>query len=181
MTETTDTLENRIVITVLAAGVSRAAVEFEWPECHKNRCQGKHGSVDAALGIMKHSIVDAIKAELRARATSAPDVAEDSDSPSEAAKYTLAALLSTFARAGATHVASAALMLDAYPDLATVLAEGGVEAIRAAERERVAAHLDEMLEARGPHGQDMRRPSNFGRAAREVRALGPVPAAGGAT
>ncbi|OOB90317.1 hypothetical protein [Rathayibacter sp. VKM Ac-2630] len=121
-----EALERRVIAAIYDASVSRASVEFDWPECHKRACQGRHGSVESAFTTIQIRIAEAVRSELRYRSTTQPDVAEDGDSPEMAAAMTLATLLGrytsgTTGRAG-TYLGAARLMLEAYPDLVSVFA-----------------------------------------------------------
>ena len=121
-----DALVRRIVAAVVDAGVSRAVVDFEWPKCHKAKCQGRHGSPDAAMGHMKHVIIDAVKLELQYETTTRPDFGDGE--PHEVAMLTLATLLRRYnVREASTFANAASLMLDAYPSLVPVLAGLPVE------------------------------------------------------
>jgi len=114
---------DRAVAAVYAAGVAREAIEFEWPECHKDKCQARHGSPDAAFGHMKAALSRALRAELESRATTRPDVAEEDDSSQEVAIYTLAALLHRYRpELTSTYVQAARLIVDAYPGMVSALA-----------------------------------------------------------
>nr|WP_278101182.1 hypothetical protein [Microbacterium proteolyticum] len=123
------------------AGISREAVEFEWPECHKPKCQGSHGMPDVAMSYMKRAIMAEIEAELRYRTTTRPDHAPDSDSPEQAAQLNLAILLSkhnvhdegTFARA-------ADRIIEAYPELVPVFS--GEVRLRGTVTEPTDAQVD---------------------------------------
>lgn len=115
---------DRVIATVYATPVSREVVDYEWPECHKRNCQAQHGSPEAAYGHMKAALSAALRAELSLRATSRPDVAEDGDSPSDVALYTLAWLLATYKpERTSTYVEAARLILDAYPNMIPALSE----------------------------------------------------------
>jgi len=119
---TDSALIDRVVATVYSAGVSKAEVDLEWPTCHKNKCQASHGSPEMAFSYMAHSIAEALKLELMARATTQPDVAEDGDSPECVAVYTLAALLTRYRpEITSTYVRAARLIIDAYPGMVSAL------------------------------------------------------------
>ena len=79
------------------------------------------------MALMQHAIVDAIKLELWAHATTRPDVAMDGDSPEDQAVYTLAALLNRYnVHHAGTFVRAARLIVEAYPALVDALKlEGG--------------------------------------------------------
>ncbi|WP_371031251.1 hypothetical protein [Pseudoclavibacter sp. JSM 162008] len=117
-------LRRRIIAAVYAAGASREAVEFEWPECHTARCSLGHPGPDAAFGIMKHQIAAYVENELRFESTTRPDLGdvEEHGSERELAELTLGVLLMKFARTASSYANAAALILDAYPDLVPVLA-----------------------------------------------------------
>jgi hypothetical protein len=122
-----DALERRILAAIWDAAAPRFEVEFEWPECHKPKCSHRHGSPDAAFGIMKHVIADAVRLEIRYHATTRPDVAKEDDSPEDVATYTLAALLNRYnVHHAGTFVKAARLIVDAYPAIVPALT-GGVE------------------------------------------------------
>lgn len=104
------------------AGVSREAVEFEWPECHKPRCQGSHGLPDVAMSYMKRAIMAEIEKELRYRLTTRPDHAPDTDSPEQAAALNLAILLGNHnVHEEGTFIRAAERIVEAYPELVPVL------------------------------------------------------------
>lgn len=119
-----DALIRRIVAAVDAAGVSREAVEFEWPECHKPKCQHRHGDPDAAMGHMKHQIIEAVKDELGYEKTTRPDLFNPEDSPEETAAFNLAVLLHRYrvAKTG-TFAKAARLIVDAYPEIVPALSD----------------------------------------------------------
>lgn len=121
--EVDEALIDRIIAAVDGAGVSREAVEFEWPECHKPKCQHRHGSPDVAMGHMKHQIIEAVKLELQYETTTRPDVSVDGDTPEQAAAFTLGVLLGRYrvAKTG-TYARAARLIVDAYPGIVPVLA-----------------------------------------------------------
>lgn len=119
-----DALIRRIEGAVSDAKVSRSAVEFDWPECHAKRCNGRHGDVDAAFGTMKIQIMRAIRSELQHELTTRPDIAEPGDTQEQNAIYTLAVLMDRYNVANAgTYVKAAQLIVDAYPELIPVLGE----------------------------------------------------------
>ena len=104
------------------AGVSRSAVEFEWPECHKPKCQVPHGRPDIAMSYMKRAIMAEIAAELRYRSTTRPDRAPDENSPAQAAAFNLAILLRTHnVHDEGTFARAAERIVEAYPELIPVL------------------------------------------------------------
>jgi hypothetical protein len=104
------------------AGVSREAVEFEWPECHKPKCQGTHGRPDVAMFYMKRAIMAEIESELRDRLTTRPDHAPETDSPERAAALNLAILLRNHnVRDEGTFIRAAERIVEAYPELVSVL------------------------------------------------------------
>lgn len=114
----------RIDAAVSNAGVRRSAVEYEWPECHKPKCSGRHGDVDSAFSIMKSQVMKAVRDELAYEVTTRPDIAEDGDTPEQVAVYTLATLLSRYnVRETSTFVKAAQLIVDAYPALVPALAD----------------------------------------------------------
>ncbi|MEW1990740.1 hypothetical protein [Microbacterium sp. NPDC078849] len=123
--EVNDALIDRIVAAVAGAGVSRAIVEHDWPECHKAKCQARHGDPDTAMWHMKHQIIEAVKLELRYEATTRPDVAVDGDTPEEAAALTLGVLLHRYRpEVSGTYAKAAQLIVDAYPEIVPALAGG---------------------------------------------------------
>lgn len=118
-----EALMDRIIAAVDEAGVSRAAVEGEWPECHKPRCQGHHGSPDVAMSYMKHQIIEAVKLELRYEATTRPDVSRTGDTPEQTAAFTLGVLLHQYRPdVTGTYAKTAQLIVDAYPGIVPALA-----------------------------------------------------------
>lgn len=104
------------------AGVSREAVEFEWPECHKPKCQSSHGLPDVAMSYMKRAIMAEIEAELCYRVTSRPDDrAPETDTPERAAAFHLAILLRNHnVRDEGTFIRAAERIVEAYPELVPV-------------------------------------------------------------
>lgn len=117
-----EALMDRIIAAVDEAGVSRAAVEGEWPECHKPRCQGHHGSPDVAMSYMKHQIIEAVKLELRYEATTRPDVSRTGDTPEQTAAFTLGVLLHQYRPdVTGTYAKAAQLIVDAYPGIIPAL------------------------------------------------------------
>lgn len=126
--EVDDALIRRIVAAAADAGVSRAGVELEWPECHKPKCQHRHGSPDIAMGYMKHQIIQAIESELRFEATTRPDLSHPGDTPEEAAAFTLGVLMSRYrvAKTG-TYAKAARLIVEAYPELVPALSASAAE------------------------------------------------------
>ena len=52
------------VNAVYEATVSRSAIEFEWPECHRAKCQHQHGDPDEAFRIMVHRIAEQVQTQL---------------------------------------------------------------------------------------------------------------------
>lgn len=125
MSRTVDeALIRRIEAAVSDASVSRSAVDFEWPECHRKGCQHRHGNVDSAFGIMKIQVMRAIRSELLHEVTTRPDIAEDGDTQEQNAVYTLATLLSRYkVHDAGTFVKAAQLIVDAYPALIPALGE----------------------------------------------------------
>lgn len=121
--EVDEALIDRIIAAVADAGVSRAIVEHDWPECHKRNCQARHGDVDTAMGHMKHQIIEAVKLELQYETTTRPDVSVDGDTPEQAAALTLGVLLGRYriAKTG-TYARAARLIVDAYPAIVPALA-----------------------------------------------------------
>lgn len=116
-------LIRRVEVAIANAAVRRSVVDFDWPECHKAKCSGRHGDVDSAFGTMKHAIMDAVRSELMHEVTTRPDVALDGDTPEQVAVYTLATLLSRYnVRETSTFVKAAQLIVDAYPSLVPALA-----------------------------------------------------------
>ena len=105
------------------AGVSREAVSFEWPECHKPKCQASHGSPDTAMLYMKLAIMAEIKRELQFRSTSRPDFAPEEDSPEDAAALNLAILLRNHnVHDEGTFIRAAERIVEAFPELVPALA-----------------------------------------------------------
>lgn len=122
--EVDEALIRRIEASVSNAAARRSAVEFDWPECHKPKCQHRHGNVDSAFTTMKSQIIEAVRSELQFEMTTRPDIAEDGDTPEQTAVYTLAILLSRYnVRETGTFVKAAQLIIDAYPTLIPALGE----------------------------------------------------------
>lgn len=120
-----DALMARITAAVASAGVSREAVEFEWPECHKARCSGRHGDPDTAMGHMKHQIIEAVKLELEYEATTRPEVSMPENTPAENAAFTLGVLLHQYRpHVTGTYAKTARLIIDAYPEIVPALSGG---------------------------------------------------------
>lgn len=127
--KTDERLIRRIEAAVSHATVSRSAVEFDWPECHKPRCSSRHGNVDAAFTTMKIQVMRAVRAELEHELTTRPDIAEPGDTQEQKAVYTLATLLNRYnVHDAGTFVKAAQLIIDAYPDLIPALGESEVAA-----------------------------------------------------
>lgn len=119
-----EALIRRFEAAVSDASVSRSAVEFDWPECHKVRCQHRHGSVDSAFGTMKIQIMRAVRSELQYEMTTRPDLADADDTPEQTAVYTLATLLDRYnVNKTSTYVNAAQLIIEAYPGIVGVLNE----------------------------------------------------------
>jgi hypothetical protein len=119
-----EALIRRIEAAVSAASVRRSAVDFDWPECHRKGCQGRHGSVDSAFGTMKAAVMQAVRSELMHEMTTRPDIYQDGDTQEQTAIYVLATLLSRYnVREASTFVKAAQLIVDAYPDLIPMLGE----------------------------------------------------------
>jgi len=123
-----ESLIRRIEAAVSHASVSRSAVDFDWPECHKRGCQGRHGSVDSAFGTMKIQVMRAVRSELQFEMTTRPDVADPEDTPEQVAVYALATLLHRYnVHDAGTYIKAAQLMVDAYPELVIALKGSGDE------------------------------------------------------
>lgn len=114
-------LMGRLWAAADVAGVSREAVEFEWPECHKEKCNARHGSPDTAMLYMKLAIMAEVEREVRYRGTSRPEHAPDTDSPHQAAAFHLAILLRTHnVHDAGTFIRAAERIVEAYPELVPV-------------------------------------------------------------
>lgn len=119
-----EALVDRIIAAIADAGVSRAIVEHDWPECHKRNCQARHGDVDTAMGHMKHQIIDAVKGELGYETTTRPDVRVDGDTPEQAAVLTLGVLLHQYRpEIAGTYAKAAELIVNAYPGIIPALSD----------------------------------------------------------
>jgi hypothetical protein len=119
-----ETLIRRIEAAISAASVRRSAVEFDWPECHRKGCQGRHGDVDAAFSTMKIQAMRAVRSELMHKVTTRPDISDPDDTPEQAAVYTLATLLHRYnVHDAGTFVKAAQLIVDAYPAIVPALSE----------------------------------------------------------
>jgi hypothetical protein len=124
MTEVTPALIRRVEAAIADAGVSRSAVQHDWPDCHRKNCQYRHPDPDSAFTTMKLQIMRAVRDELQARSTTRPDVADDDDSPEQVAVYTLATLLHRYhVNSAGTFVKAAQLIVDAYPQIIPALAD----------------------------------------------------------
>jgi hypothetical protein len=119
-----EALIRRVEVAISAASVRRSAVEFDWPECHRKGCSGRHGDVDSAFGTMKSRIMQAVRSELMHEVTTRPDIAEPGDTTEQNAIYTLATLLSRYkVNDAGTFVKAAQLIVDAYPAIIPALGE----------------------------------------------------------
>lgn len=119
-----EALIRRIEATVSDVGVSRSAVEFDWPECHRKNCQQRHGSADSAFTTFKIQTMRAIRSELAHEVTTRPDIAEDGDTEEQTAVYVLATLMNRYnVHDAGTFVRAARLVVDAYPAIIPVLGE----------------------------------------------------------
>jgi hypothetical protein len=140
-----EALIRRVEAAISAAVVRRSAVEFDWPECHKAKCAGRHGNVDTAFGTMKLAIMQTVRSELMHEMTTRPDIAGPEDTAEQAAVYALAALLHTYnVNRTSTYVQAAQLIVDAYPDISPALAGDVVESNRRA----IETELNHPLEAK---------------------------------
>lgn len=118
-------LLRRIDAAIWATTVSRSAVDFEWPECHKRGCRGRHGDPDAAMRIVQHQIAEFVRSELLCETTTRPDVSgpDTEGDPESLAVFTLAYLLNTYnVHDAGSFVRASRLLVDAYPALVPVLA-----------------------------------------------------------
>jgi hypothetical protein len=118
---------SRVLQAVHDTSVSREAVEFEWPECHKPRCQGSHGSPDRAMGIVLHKVSENITNEMLYRLTTRADVAEADADPDEQAAQNFAVLLTRYTpEKHNTYIQAARALMEAYPALVDVFAPATV-------------------------------------------------------
>lgn len=118
-----DVLQRRVVAAIVAADVNRFEVEFEWPECHKPKCQGRHRSPDQAFALMKDRIIEAVQDELRFHTTTRFDGTSYTDSPEDAAVFALGVILARYnVHDAGTWARAARLIIDAYPAMIPVLA-----------------------------------------------------------
>ena len=119
-----EALIRRIEAAIASATVRRSAVEFDWPECHRKGCAGRHGSVDSAFATMKSQVMQAVRSELQHEMTTRPDIAEPGDTAEQNAVYTLAVLMDRYnVSKTSTYVKAAQLIVDAYPALIPALGE----------------------------------------------------------
>ena len=119
-----ESLRLRIGAAVNAASVSRVEVGLEWPECHRAKCQARHGDIDHAMWLMKRAVLDAIDSEIQFESTTRPDIAMPGDTDEETAVYTLATLLNRYnVHHAGTFVKAARLMIDTYPRLVAALVD----------------------------------------------------------
>lgn len=119
-----EALIRRVEAAISVAAVRRSAVTFDWPECHRKGCAGRHGDVDQAFGTMKAAVMQAVRSELMHEVTTRPDIAEDDDTPEQTAVFTLAMLLQRYnVRETSTFVKAAQLIVDAYPALIPALTD----------------------------------------------------------
>ncbi|WIA96427.1 hypothetical protein [Curtobacterium sp. MCBA15_004] len=120
MTAATPEMLRRIDAAIDSAGVSRAEVYLELPECHKNKCQARHPDGTAALGLMKRQISASIHSELLYRTTTRPDLGVNAEP--DAAAITLAHLLRTYnVHDTGTYIRAAELLIEAYPAIGDAL------------------------------------------------------------
>lgn len=54
----------RVEKAIYATTVSRSAIDFEWPECHRKGCPGRHGDPDEAFRIFARQIADSVRRAL---------------------------------------------------------------------------------------------------------------------
>lgn len=119
-----EALIRRIEVAISSASVSRSAVEFDWPECHRKGCQGRHGDMDSAFSTMKIQTMRAVRSELMHEVTTRPDIAEPGDTQEQSAVYVLATLMHRYnVHDAGTFVKAAQLIVDAYPALVSTLGE----------------------------------------------------------
>jgi len=119
-----EALIRRIEAAVAVASVSRSAVEFDWPECHRKGCSGRHGDVDQAFGTMKIQVMRAVRDELQFEMTTRPDFSTPGDTEEQNAVMTLATLLRRYnVHDAGTYAKAAQLIVDAYPELTAVFSE----------------------------------------------------------
>lgn len=118
-----ETTIQRIEVAIETATARRSIIEFDWPECHRQKCAATHGDVDIAFHEMKTAIINAVRAELAYEATTRPDVSIYTGTKREAAELTMATLLHAYrANKTSTYMRAANLMIDAYPELIQVFA-----------------------------------------------------------
>lgn len=111
----------RVRHAIYSTSVSREAVEFDWPECHKPKCQARHADPDHAFSTMLHQIDKSVTDEVQFRLTSRADTADDDAAPREQAAQNLAVLLTRYTpEKHNTYMRAARAMVEAYPALVEV-------------------------------------------------------------
>jgi len=75
MNEQEKAIWTRVEAAIYATKVNRAAVELNWPECHKPRCSKRHPSPDEAFRIFAEKVAETVYTELLCKAITEPDEA----------------------------------------------------------------------------------------------------------
>jgi hypothetical protein len=116
--ELTEKTRRRIEAAIADADVSRAAVEHDWPDCHKRGCQGSHPTADLAFSTLKSRMILAVRDELNYHKTTRADVSDDGDTDEENAAMTLAVLLNRYnVHHAGTFIKAARMIVEAYPTI----------------------------------------------------------------
>lgn len=66
----------RVRQAIYATALSRADVEWRFPECHKKNCGADHGDADFVVRMVLDGVADSVFKELLCRAVSEPDIGE---------------------------------------------------------------------------------------------------------
>ncbi|ORB50757.1 hypothetical protein BST43_21545 [Mycobacteroides saopaulense] len=66
----------RVRQAIYATALSRADVQWRFPECHKKNCSADHGDVDFVVRMVLDGVADSVLKELLCRAVTQPDDGE---------------------------------------------------------------------------------------------------------
>lgn len=66
----------RVRQAIYATALSRADVQWRFPECHKKNCGADHGDVDFVVRMVLDGVADSVLKELLCRAVTEPDDGE---------------------------------------------------------------------------------------------------------
>lgn len=67
----------RIRQAIYATTISREAVEFEWPDCHRKNCGHRHGNPNEAFRHIIDKVAETVYVELLCRNISDPPAEDD--------------------------------------------------------------------------------------------------------